>query len=364
MRKICCLIALLYTISVQAQLSFQFIPELHGRNPDGLFQVTVLNSTGSPLPNTRLVMRVTAKGVGEVLRVQVPNVTLQTGINRLLPSHTTNAQVQFGGHTLARMVKQGNYFPEGEYEYCFILEEGNKPSGLGAELARECFPYTVEALSPVSLIDPFNKQVLCHKMPTLTWQPVLPAINGLQYQLTLAEVKEKQTPVEAFYYNIPLVNARGLINTYLPYPAYSKPLDTGKTYVWQVTAYKADLILSRSEVWTFRIGCDEEKKAEPNEGYRNIEDLALGNFYLAKGSVKFALYNPYAETKLTYSVQCLNEPGRKIRRLPEVILRKGSNLVRIDLEDNSAFKDGDTYLMKVQLPGGVEKQLRFIYKAD
>ena len=61
MKRVILLILLFSSLLVQGQVSFQFIPDLHGRSVDGLFQVGVINSTGSVVTNARLVMRVTAK---------------------------------------------------------------------------------------------------------------------------------------------------------------------------------------------------------------------------------------------------------------------------------------------------------------
>jgi hypothetical protein len=151
----------------------------------------------------------------------------------------------------------------------------------------------------------------------------------------------------------------------LPYPAIAKELEQGKTYAWQVTAYKEQTILNRSEIWTFKVQCKENKKKPlviPDDGYRDIEDLVKGNYYVAVAYLKFALINPYQERPLKYEITSLNNPGKKIKGLPKITLLKGKNKIRIDLFNTDSFNDGNSYLLKLKLPDGTEKSLRFIYK--
>jgi hypothetical protein len=341
----------------RAQVSFQFIPELQGRNIDGLLQVKMMNPGNQA--SARLTIKVVAKGQGEVVKVIVPGVLLNTGMNSITPGSLGKAAISFSGSKLSTIVKQSNIFPEAEYEYCYLLED-EKATGI---LGEECYDYKLEPLSPLSLIEPFNTQRICERKPMLSWQPIFPAIAGMQYQLTLAEVKAKQPAVEALYYNIPLINTRNISGSFLPYPASARDLDTGKTYVWQVTAYKGDVIISRSEVWTFKVGCDEQPQPEPVTGFRNIEDLTMGNYYVAEGRILFSVDNPYTEMKLKYSIECLTEPETKVRRLPEITLTRGRNNIIIPLEDTRAFKDGHKYQMKVELPNGNTRSLRFTFKS-
>jgi hypothetical protein len=343
-------------LTMRAQMSFQFIPELQGRNLDGLLQVKIMNPGNQA--SARLTIRVTAKGQGEVVKIIVPGVLLNTGVNSITPGSVGKAAISFSSLKLSTIVKQSNLFPEAEYEYCYLLED-EKVAGI---IGEECFDYNLEPLSPLSLIEPFNTQRICERKPMLSWQPIFPAIAGLQYQLTLAEVKTKQAAVEALYYNIPLINVRNIPGSYLPYPASARDLDTGKTYVWQVTAYKGEVIISRSEVWTFKVGCDEQIPLDPPAGFRDIEDLVMGNYYIAEGRVLFSIDNPYTEMKLDYSFECLTEPETKFRKLPEINLIRGRNNVIIPLEETRAFKDGNIYLLKVRMPNGTYRSLRFTFK--
>lgn len=345
--------------ATKAQYSFQFLPELHGRSVDGLFQIKIINATNSTAL-TKLTVIVNAKGSGSVVKIVSGSVTINPGVNNLGPAISSKAYIQFSQSELSRIVRQSNLFPEAEYEFCFRLED-QKSANVFAE---ECFDYSLEPFSPLSLIEPFNLQEMCERKPGFVWQPIFPSIAGLLYQVTLAEVKEKQSPTEALFYNIPLINLRNLHSSFLPYPSIAKNLDSAKKYVWQVTAYKGDMIVSRSEIWTFKITCPTDAIVNPNDGYRNIEDLVMGNFYIANERILFSINNSYTERDLEYSIVCLTDPEIKIKNAPDIKLNRGKNNIIIPLEGKRIYKDGYSYIMKAKLPNGTERTLRFIYKEN
>lgn len=360
MKKLFWIVSVICCSSARAQINFQFVPELHGRTADGLFQVKILNAANS-IFFADLTISVTAKGSGEVVKIVSNNISINPGLNTLSPLIASNSLIQFSVSELSRIIKQSNFFPEAEYEYCFKLEERKNSLNL---LGQECFDYYMEPFSPLSLIEPYNTLEMCDKKPVFIWQPIFPSITGLQYQLILAEVKEKQSPTEALFYNIPIINLKNLSSSFLPYPSVAKNLDSAKKYVWQVTAYRGNMILSRSEVWTFKITCEKEVITNPNDGYRNIEDLLTGNYYIANERILFSMNNSYTEKEMEYSIVCLTDPEIKMRKLAKIKLMRGRNNITIPLDNKRMYKEGYSYIMKVKLPNGTDKTLRFIYKKN
>ncbi len=124
------------------------------------------------------------------------------------------------------------------------------------------------------------------------------------------------------------------------------------------------MVLSRSEIWTFKIICDNEVINHPNDGYRNIEDLLTGNYYIANERILFSMDNSYTEKEMEYSIVCLTDPEIKMRKLPKIKLMRGRNNITIPLENKRIYKEGYSYIMKVKLPHGTDKTLRFIYKKN
>jgi hypothetical protein len=316
-----------------------------------------------PDPRTVSIdITVTEKKSGKIVQISTAPFTLMPGVNSVDRNAVSGASIRFAENDIARLLRQSGLFPEGDYEYCFQIYRQDK-TGRGELLGEQCFDYLVEPLTPLFLIEPYLKEKICDKRPSFTWQPSLPAIPGSQYRLTLAEMKAGQTASEALVYNLPLINQSNILSPMLIFPPSAKELEEGKTYAWQVTVYKENMILNRSEIWDFTIKCNDTPKVEPTDGFRDIEDLSKGNYYIANGRIQFAVYNAYAETNLQYSFFSLGKPDQAFKHLPKVKLKRGNNNIVIDLSDNDAFIDGNHYILTVRMPNNTLKKLRFLYKS-
>ncbi|MBC9914056.1 DUF928 domain-containing protein [Chitinophaga varians] len=361
MRKFCIgllLMILLLQLHAKAQVSFAFMPEVQGRTLDGLLQVRVGGQAAGGQEVT-LKITVTAKPVGTVVSIKTPVFRLLPGLNTLPPGLLAGADIRFGNNRIADMCRQSGYFTEAEYEYCFEVVDAGKGT-----LGEQCFDYMLQPFSPLILAAPTDEDAICDKRPTFFWQPLLPAVPGMMYRLILSEVKPGQAKAEALRYNMPLINQQFINMPMLFFPPVARELSEGKEYIWQVTAYRGDMLLATSEMWIFRVNCTDSAEVRTPESFRDIEDLALGNFYLAKGTLRFAVRNTYAPVKLSYSISGITDPSARIRKLPTIQLKHGNNHILIDLSDNSAFKDGNYYQLELKLPDGNERKLRFLYKQE
>jgi hypothetical protein len=350
------LLLLISSLSVLGQATIQFIPELYGRNVDGLFKCTIINPGQSQSVNLSIVVKERSAGTVCIIKTQAFNII--RGANPLPFSAARGASLQFASNSVGRLSSANHTFPEGDYEYCYTL------TYLRSDLlpVEQCFDYVLAPFAELHLTDPYDKDKICDKRPLLTWQPLLPGIPGSAYQLVLAEVKSGQNGTEALNYNLAVINQSNIISPVLPYPSIARELEKGKTYAWQVTAYKDQTILNRSEVWSFTVDCQDSVKKVADDGYRDIEDLAKGNYYIANGVLKFALVNSYQAQDLKYTITSLNKPDKKIRRLPKLKLQTGINQINIDLSATGSFDDNTYYIIKVSLPNGTVKSLRFLYE--
>jgi hypothetical protein len=346
---------LLFSLSVFGQASVQFVPELYGRNVDGLLRCTILN-TGQR-QTVYLSVTVTERKAGTICLLRTTPFTIVTGNNQVPLAVASHVAVQFSSGTTGRLTSANRTFPEGDYEYCYTL---NYTSSDLPPVER-CYDYLLAPFAQLNLINPYNQDKICDQRPMLTWTPLLPGVPGAYYQLVLAEIKSGQNATEALNYNLPVINQSQLLSPVLPYPSIAPALEKGKTYAWQVTAYKNQTVLNRTDIWSFTVSCPDSVKKIADDGYRDIEDLLRGNFYVAVGAVKFALINPYHAQNLRYEISAVNQVGKKIKHLPKLELLNGENKIVIDLSENSAFKDNNYYLLKVWLPNGAAKTLRFLY---
>ena len=341
-----------------AQVNIQFVPELQGRNIDGLFNARIYSAKAQR--NVSLTITVTERKRGRVLTVKTPAFSINPGSSTIPASAVRPARLQFANNSFSSQVQQSGTLPEGDYEYCFVLtpEQG----GLDPESpAEQCYSAEVTPFSPLNLTEPANQEKICLPRPMFSWQPSFPFVNGAAYQLILTEIKERQTATEAINYNLPLISQNGIVSPALAFPASYKELKAGKKYAWQVSLYKNQTVLNRSEIWEFVMDCKDSVVREMNTGsYRSIEDLSRGNFYVTGNNLKFSLINSYNKQKLNYSIRCITDSRKKIKKLPVIHLKNGSNQIELALKKDE-FDDGFYYLLEVEMPNGEIKNLRFFY---
>jgi len=342
-----------------SQISIQFIPEVYGRSVDGLFNCRIFNPNKQQQQAT-LTITVTERHSGTLCIIKTGTFNIVPGNNPIPVTAARSAQIQYGNSRLGRLSAMNHNFPEGDYEYCYAISfvhSDNPPD-------EQCFNYVLAPFAELSLIGPENRDSICERRPLFTWQPLIPGIAGSSYQLVLTEIKKGQNATEALNYNLPVINQNQIISPVLPYPSIVPDLVKGKKYAWQVTAYKDQTILNRSEIWQFVVHCPDTLKKIINDGFRDIEDLTRGNYYIAYGSLKFALVNSYRPQLLKYEIIPAIRPDKKIGHLPKIKLVPGSNNILLDLRTKSGFKDDEYYLLNVTLPNGQVKSLRFIYKEN
>lgn len=356
MRKLVLTFLLFCTLRVSGQISVLFVPEINGRTTEGLFGCRILNPFQKQ--TATLTITVSERSQGTVLIVKTPQFTIAPGSNPLPLSIARGATIQFSNNKIGSLIRVNHILPEGDYEYCFSLtyvHSDNPPD-------EQCFNYTLTPFAELNLIDPYNKDKICDKRPLLTWQPLIPGVPGAYYQLVLTQVNSGQSPTEALNYNLPLINQSNIISPVLPYPSVARDLVTGKTYAWQVTAYKDQTVLNRSEVWSFIIDCQDSVKKVNEVSFRDIEDLARGNYYIAEGAIRFATVNAYAQQDLRYEIAPVNAPDRKVGKLPKLKLKNGTNQLTIDLSNSKLIRDNQYYILTIWLPNGTIKNLRFLYR--
>jgi len=356
MRSFILTILLLCTIRVSAQITVLFVPEINGRTTEGLFGCRINNPFQKQ--TATLTITVSERNQGAVVIIKTPQFTLAPGTNPLPLSIAQGSAIQFSNNKIGSLIRVNHILPEGDYEYCFNLtyvHSDNPPD-------EQCFSYTLTPFAELNLIDPYDKDKICDKRPLLTWQPLIPGVPGAYYQLVLTQVNSGQSPTEALNYNLPIINQSNIISPVLPYPGVARDLLTGKTYAWQVTAYKDQTVLNRSEIWSFIVDCQDSVKKVTDDSYRDIEDLAKGNYYVAAGFLRFATVNPYAEQDLHYEIAPVSAPDKKISKLPKLKLKNGSNELTVDLSNSNAIHDNQYYILTIWLPNGTVKNLRFLYQ--
>ncbi|WP_316800443.1 DUF928 domain-containing protein [Pedobacter frigidisoli] len=342
------------------QATIVFVPEVQGTTLNGLFRAAIYNPTG--IKSVRMNIVVSETRAGRIATIQTVPFQIGPGSNVIPSGVARSASIAIAQNTTANFIRRNQYFPQGDYEYAFNIISASSSEEV---IVDQTFNHEVTPPAPLDLIEPYDQDEICEKRPLLTWQPSLPAVDGQLYQLLLVEIKDKQNAVEALNYNLPVVNQKGIPANLLVYPPNAKELVAGKKYAWQVSAYKDQTIINRSDVWSFEVNCPDTMANAPDSdlGYRDIEDLAKGNFYVANGILRFSLINSNQEQQLRYSIICISNKALLPRRLKKIQLTKGVNKIKLDFTGNAAFKDGEHYVMRVTLPDGTTRSIRFTYKA-
>ncbi|QXV63630.1 DUF928 domain-containing protein [Mucilaginibacter sp. 21P] len=345
------------TLLCRADVIFQFVPEVYGRNVSGLFNCKIAGAQNSF--RASLTITVTERSAGVICIINTPEFTVYPGAGSIPVAAASGARIQFSSSQVGKITAASRAFPQGDYDYCFSLQV----SGSDNPPVEQCFEYVLAPFAEMNLLDPYNKDQICDKRPLLTWQPLIPAVPGATYQLVLTEIRSGQNATDALNYNLPLINQPGILSPVLPFPPIAQELENKKRYAWQVTAYKDMTILNRSEIWEFTIDCkDSVKKADTSASYRDISDMAGGNYYIADGRLNFSFINAYSAGPLQYKISSMARPDKKLKHLPKLSAISGINKVSIDLVEAGGFVDDEYYTLKVWLPDGVIRTMRFLYK--
>src|ERR1700742_367470 len=90
------LLLLLCSMSAFGQATIQFIPELYGRNVDGLFKCTIINAGAKATANLSIVVK--ERKAGTVCVIKTQGFSVLQGANPLPFTIARGASVQFSNN--------------------------------------------------------------------------------------------------------------------------------------------------------------------------------------------------------------------------------------------------------------------------
>jgi hypothetical protein len=346
-------------MGAKAQVMLQFNPSIDGTNLDRIGNVHILYSQPGTC-QARLQITVTKNGVsGALVKVVTPVFQLHTGLNipgsQVLSSSVCTFQPTPAGQSLA----QTHRFYNGEYEYCYELTLVNFKGP--NDFFENCFDYTLQVMTPLLLVDPYDKETTCNRRPNLLWQPVLPMQPSMSYTLILSEEAPGQSKAEAINFNKALIFQSGIAGNSLIYPPQAPDLDSNRTFAWQVWGIQNNTIVTKSEIWEFTVSCSGDSTSTSKDSYRELVENVDASSYLAKGMLHFSYYNSYGPYNLNYSIVDLSKQNKVVKNLPLLVVIHGYNKYDIDLSELTNMNAGDQYLLKVKTTDGKTLQLKFVY---
>lgn len=356
------LILVLRTAMSTAQVMVQFIPALNGQTINGLFMAQVQNN--APVTyNGKLQITVRDAGNNIMVKAITPFFVLKPGANPI-QALGNQARWQFGNTSAARIAAETGRFTENDYEYCFEFTGAENKTGANERVFENCYNYSVQPVFPLMLVYPADGDVICEQRPAFTWQAGIPVGAGYQYKLVAVEKKENQALQDALLNNIPVFQQDNIPCCTAHYPPQLAELQKGKKYGWQVTAFQGANRVTQSDAWIFSINCNDKKADSSKESYRQPGTSLDGNYYMAAGTIKFSVINPYGPAIMQYSLTDIANPGAKIGNLPLVKLQTGLNKIDLPLEDISGIAVNKMYLLKITNIGDHILYLQFINKGN
>lgn len=238
----------------------------------------------------------------------------------------------------------GNYIPLGSYVACYRAFKREK---LNDPLADECVRVNINPLSPPLLNAPADKSVLQTNYPQFSWVPPAPAemFSNLNYDISVVEVLEGQSPAEAIVNNVPVYINGNIKNPFENFPSSYVALEQGKNYAWQVTARNGFNYSAQTEVWTFTLQSPDSAKTpvsgsayillKNNPGNAGVNLINDKNLF-----IKYYSFDKEHET----TVKILSADGKLMQELKQKIMY-GDNFLLFKL--NRFFEAGKVYLLEI-----------------
>jgi len=192
--------------------------------------------------------------------------------------------------------QSGGRVPPGAYTARYILW-GVIVNPVSGKVIENLLSYDLDiaeyAVYPPALIQVYDKDTINDMQPVFSWTPPFPLQTGqvIQYRIRFTQQYKGQIAEEAMLSNPAVLELEQNQSTVLHYPAYAFSLTEGSSYAWQVSAYSGEVLLGKSEVWSFSIHTTvkqndqpplKEKKDcravltnHPDQGYSSIKDKKI-----------------------------------------------------------------------------------------
>ncbi len=217
--------------------------------------VLTITYTGTSSQDITLDLRISESRSGEMLKANSRTISFFTG--QATQTFTSLDYLDWNSvkynSKIKDFVTRTGRLPEGNYTFCIYVMKGN------TKLTEACADFKILLPDPPQLLAPANGDSINTNLPAFQWTPVIvPPEVTIVYKFKLCEVLYRQTPQKALNANKPIHEAQIISSNILQYPPDAFPLESGKTYVWQLQTFDLDSnepISSnngKSEIWTFK----------------------------------------------------------------------------------------------------------------
>jgi hypothetical protein len=238
------------------------------------------------------------------------------------------------------------FLPIGNFNVCF--EVIKKAVEDVETLTEDCASVEIEPASPPYLNVPNDEAEIEDNRPLFTWLPPAPLnlFNNLSYSLKLVEILKYQSSATAIQQNFPLLGLQQISGLSVQFPFSAAPLDTGKIYAWQITANNNNLLVAKTDVWTFKIKPASDKAVKNKETpYFKLKTEISSGYFVCESILKFEYTNEINDSLVSVKVYDITKQNKNPITLanPVLKLKNGQNLIDIDLSENRGIVAGHLY---------------------
>lgn len=206
----------------------------------------------------------------------------------------------------------------------------------------------------LNLVVPYDGDTLDTKLPVLTWthsEPFSALARNEYYKIVVAEIRKDQSAEQAVFSNPAVFSKSFLVTHSVAYPSDAVELKEGKSYAWQVQKFSNNVMVNKTDVWSFVIPVENKK---PDIKYVVLKKEYDAAYYVAYNErIFFQFDEPYASEGLSYSIYnsrhkemkvgVTNEGRAKTAEKNDGIKHQGNNRYELDLA-GYGLKTGYYYL--------------------
>lgn len=297
------------------------------------------------------------------------DVVLGSGVTNIRNNNVTTIALNFNqGHPNVAAIEQFKNLPYGDYTLCIYAYDKET----GEMVAESCLEHTSQPVSSPILMTPDYCSEVYTKYPYFSWLAPMPEIKGQQvyYSFKLTEVFAGQSNEDAIQRNLAIVFEDNLTSTSFQYPSTALPLDSNKTYAWQVQA---------------KVKKYKDNETQPNNNsFRhvgiseawclNYKTPELAPIIVNKNTITYAVPKLYEDAEITvtnilylsfienYTAGLMNyviydSEGQVVELNMPLKIEKGDNRYDINLKQTELFKHNSMYKMEIK---GNDKEVYFL----
>jgi len=196
---------------------------------------------------------------GLIFEGNTASFEITSGLNIVDIQQLQPVDIQYAMPEYEEIAIATNSLPSGFYTICFyVLDQETMLT-----LAEHCFMHEIMHPSPPELLFPVDGDLLTEPAPIFNWIPPVPLQPEilLEYSITIVEIAEGQSAMDALQYNPAWYFEEALMQNSLIYPLEARMFDAGNQYAWQVQSFISNGMTygennGKSEVNHFTYGID------------------------------------------------------------------------------------------------------------